>query len=203
MICHSDIGHYPHFENVDSIRGLLYLLVVVELHNVLCRSSYQCPDPRRYPRVPASQLLPTLDINGLTESQRQLRIYTRGVALDLLKYVSCNYRIIDTHTSEVKHMWRDIYLPMLAWTIFALRKSFPSSPSPTVIASANAPTLAYSIFIQQVQWSLNAFTELKVVFGAVEKEDTAASQLSWPGWDQIHALDIKRNPAPFPHTGVL
>ncbi|KAJ3516171.1 hypothetical protein NMY22_g14277 [Coprinellus aureogranulatus] len=210
----TDEGHYPDLQDLQSVRGLLSLLVVVELHNVLCQSSYESPDPSQYPSLPASQLLPKFDINSLTEAQRQLRIYARGVGFDLLQWISCHYRFANPHTAEVKHMWRDIYLPILAWTIFALKKSFPVPqprtgrpkranhlPEPTD-SDAFIPT--HEIFLQQVHWSLDAFPGLREAFEQMEEENVEVSHLIWPGWilssDQGSTLTITPNPTPFPHT---
>jgi hypothetical protein len=116
---------------------------------------------------------------------------------------------VDPRTSEVKHLWRDIYIPILAWTLFALKKSFPvqkrnsrSKPQRSAHTTAFVPT--DEIFSQQLEWSLGAFAELRGAFAHLEMENAEVSQLTWPGWDDSEdTLVIVPNPTPFPHTGTL
>lgn len=157
----------------------------MELHNVLCCLSYQDAAEDKYPYLSTHTVRQTLDFNALTDAQRQLRIFGRGVGTDLLDYIGSCYRFVDSSTGQFKHLWDDIYLPMLAWTIHAIKRyhSLVSLPDQSSGDSLRVFSADRGTFLQQVEWSISHRPDIDNAVSHLEKNNVEPQHLCWPGWD--------------------
>ncbi|KAH6918234.1 hypothetical protein BKA70DRAFT_1036121, partial [Coprinopsis sp. MPI-PUGE-AT-0042] len=99
----NDAEHLPDLVDPAMFLGTLSLLSAIELQNILDPRSYILPNTADTASVWFAVSEPSLllcDVNKIPHQERTECIYTRGLALELVRWISTRYHLVATDTAN-------------------------------------------------------------------------------------------------------
>ena len=127
-----DAGHFPIIDTPNTLLDLLFFACGVELQNATCVWSYQPTKDNdlvlwlAQAGLTAVEGLRSHDLSQVDSQTRYLNVLSRGRMQDLLRVVSQQVVVKDSH-GTVQDLRTFLFLPMLAWLIHALKAYYERS----------------------------------------------------------------------------
>lgn len=165
---------------------------LVELHNVICSSSYAPTNEElvawrlQQDNISIDDALSLYDISATPYGSRMENIYSRGRAISLLKSILGRSTIHDEHGNKVDG-WGELFIPMLAHLIAALRRYYETAFLQVQDDDDDSGAEEYDDFIvppedlfnHQLQWSTSRWPELQAAVKNSTSQDYDSKCLAW------------------------
>jgi hypothetical protein len=124
------------------------------------------------------------DHSRASHTMRVQNVHRRGRVTLLLKTLRDCLTITDSsHGSHSIDLWSDLFIPTLAWFLYAMDEYFS-------LASNPKPPVPKALFKRQLEWSSDRWPELATAVERLARQQPTVTTLMWPDYPQPSTLSI-------------
>ncbi|EAU87076.2 hypothetical protein CC1G_11256 [Coprinopsis cinerea okayama7 len=191
VICgltHKEDPFLPRFETSEDVMNFFMFCVSIELQNVLSPLTYS--SSRQY------------DLTDVPYFLRIGAIRTRGLMFDVLDHLLANVDLIPLEGGDDDiplHGLHDIFFPMLAWQICALRRYITLVNAADDSLDGSSPPginrISRTCFNQQLDWVVSSHVVLQEEVEKLEASGNVIESLNWT----YPKFSLRRRQPPSPH----
>lgn len=196
-----DAVHLPDLTSEEGLYAFLLFACLMEVQHVICPETYEVTTDDAilaglsFQGMGPAEALELCDVSAVSHSVRVQRVYSRGRMEETVKAVSTQMGVFYEDGTTVD-VWHDLYVPMQAWFICALKDYYKRSALINIDDSlfdhgdSNAsgegsadPHLNFpppkDLFERQLEWSTEKWDELRSAVQALEGQNKDVDNLLW------------------------